>query len=202
MTEQELAARPKKGKGSSTTQVPDPSKMSPDGMTYIYQKVAEVFTGRPKPSTYAYPIGYGKETEPEAVEYFEQTYGVECIETGFQVWGDHAGGSPDRLIGEHHGLEIKCPWASENQINYMMLTDRFDFKRMYPAYYWQCVSLLMFTGRSTWHFCTYDPRMIDPKHKLTHLEIHASEVEEDMDAINLALAGAVEEKLKLIQLLS
>lgn len=202
MTTEELAARPKKGVGSKTTLVPDPSKMSEGGMKYIYQKVAEVFTGRPKPASYAYPLVYGKETEPEGVEFFERRFGVECVEVGFQPWGDHAGGSPDRLIGEKEGLEVKCPFQSENQIEYLMLTDLWDLKRCYPEYYYQCVSLLMFTGRDLWHFCTFDPRMIKDEHKLTHIEIPAASVEEDMDLINKAIGGAVKEKLSIIQTLT
>lgn len=201
MTQAELDARPKKGPGSKTTLVPDPSKMSPDGLTYIRQKVAEVLTGKPKPPSYAYPIVYGKETEPEGVEHFEKVTGLKCDEAGFQPWTDHAGGSPDRLIGEDEGLEIKCPWASENQIAYLMLTDIYDLKRMYPEYYWQCVSLVLFTNRKRWHFCTFDPRMIQEKHKMTHLIIEYEKVEEDIDLINRALTGAVKEKLQLLDLL-
>jgi hypothetical protein len=201
MTPEELAARPKKGKGSQTTLVPDPSKMSPDGLKYINQKVAEVLTGKPKPPAYAYPLVYGKETEPQAVEYFEQKFGIACEEVGFQPWTDHAGGSPDRLIGTDQGLEVKCPFASEMQVQYLMLNDRHDLKRMFPEYYWQCVSLMLFTGRQLWHFVTFDPRMILDKHKITHLEIFAKDVEEDMDSVNKAIEGAVKEKLKLLSLL-
>lgn len=202
MTEKELAARPKKGPGSKTTLVPDPSKMGDKGIAYIWQKVAEVLTGKAKQSSYAYPLVYGKETEPHAVDYFQEQFQLECIEVGFQPWGDHAGGSPDRLIGEDEGLEVKCPSESENQAKYLMLTDIWDLRREYPNHYWQCVTLLLFTGRKRWHFCTFDPRMIQEKHKLTHLVIEAEKVEDDMDLINLALAGAVEEKLKLLQLLA
>jgi len=204
MTPEELAARPKKGVGSKTTQVPDPSKMSKDGMTYIMQKVSEVLTGRPKPGAYAYPLVYGKETEPEAVEFFENKFGVTCETVGFQEWGEHAGGSPDRLIGDHEGLEIKCPYQSEHQVGYLMLTDFFDLKRMHPDYYWQCVSLMMFTGRKMWHFCTYDPRMIKDEHKLTHIRIPADSemVSDDMELINTAIAGAVKEKLAILKLLN
>lgn len=202
MTKEELAARPKKGKGSATTRVPDPSKMGDKGLKYINQKVAEVLTGQPKRQSYAYPLVYGKETEPEAVEFFEHKTGLKCETVGFQPFGDHAGGSPDRLIGEHEGLEVKCPYESENQIGYLMLTDVWDLKALYPEYYWQCLSLMFFTARNRWHFCTYDPRMIEDKHKLTHLIIDRHKVEEDIDLIGVALAGAVKEKLKLINLLS
>ena len=202
MTQVELDARPKKGVGSKTTLVPDPSKMGPKGLTYISQKVAEIFTGRPKPPAYAYPLVYGKETEPEAVEYFSQKFGLECVEVGFQPFGDHAGGSPDRLIGEDEGLEVKCPFDSTNQIDYLLLTDHWDLKANHPDHYWQCVSLMLFTNRKRWHFCTFDPRMKDDKHKLTHMLLEWEKVEEDIDAVTKALAGAVEEKLKLIKLLS
>ena len=201
MTEAELAARPKKGPGSQTKLIPDPSKMSEKGIKYIYKKVWETLTGKPYPEAYAYPLVYGKEQEPLAVEFFEQQTGLKCEQVGFQVWTDHAGGSPDRLIGDTDGLEVKCP-SSDEQIEYLMLNDVWDLKRCYPQYYYQCVSLMMFTGRDRWHFCTYDPRMIQDKHKLTHLIIEARQVDEDMEMINKALEGAITEKLKLIQLLA
>lgn len=202
MTYEELKARPKSGKGSATTQIRDHSKMSEKGLTYIRQKVAEVLTGQPKQAAYAYPLVYGKETEPEAVEYFEKITGYTCEEIGFQTWGEHAGGSPDRFINEiKEGLEIKCPFQSENQIDYLMLVDHYDLKRMYPEYYWQCVSLMLFTGLEAWNFCTYDPRMIEDKHKMTRIRIEASKVTDDMDLINTAIASAVKEKLQLLDLL-
>jgi hypothetical protein len=201
MTPEELAARPKTGKGSKTTQVPDPSLMSERGITYIRQKVSEVLTGKPKPSAYAYPLIYGKETEPDAVEYFEKVTGLICEETGFHPYTDHAGGSPDRLIGEKEGLEIKCPFQSENQVDYLMLTDFYDLKSLYPEYYWQCVTLLKFTGRELWHFVTYDPRMINDVHKMTHIQIPADKVKEDIDLIDMVLTSAVKEKLSLLNTL-
>lgn len=203
MTPEELKARPKSGKGSKTTQVPDPSMMGEKGMTYIYQKVSEVLTGKPKPSAYAYPLVWGKETEPEAVEYFCKRTGLEVEEIGFQTWSDHAGGSPDRIVTDGlSGLEVKCPFQSENQIDYLMLSDHYDLKNMFPQYYWQCVSLMLFTGRKQWYFCTYDPRMILDKHKMTIMLIKASDVEEDMNQVNKALEGAIKLKLQILQTLN
>lgn len=150
--------------------------------------------------SYAFPLVYGKEQEPFAVECFQERTGLICEPTGFQVYTDHAGGSPDRLIGDKEGLEVKCP-SSDEQINYLMMTDHYDLKRCYAQYYWQCVSLMVFTNRERWHFCTFDPRMINEKHRLTHMIIEASKVEEDMDAVGKAIEGAVEEKLKLINML-
>lgn len=201
MTKEELAARPKSGKGSATTQVPDPAKMGAKGITYINQKVAEVLTGKPKPSAYAYPLVYGKETEPEAVEYFQKKTSLVCEEIGFQTWGEHAGGSPDRMLTNGEGLEIKCPFQSENQIEYLLLTDRFDLKANYPEYYWQVLSLMLFTDTKRWHFCTYDPRMLEDKHKMTHMIIEWDQVSEDIDSIVVALEAAIKEKLHLLSII-
>ncbi len=201
MTEAELKARPKTGKGSATKTVPDPSQMGAKGITYINQKVAEVLTGRPKPSAYAYPLVYGKETEPEAVEHFQKITGLECEEIGFQTWGEHAGGSPDRMLVNGEGLEVKCPYQSENQIEYLLLTDHWDLKANYPEYYWQVLSLMLFTDTKRWHFCTFDPRMIEDKHKMTHMIIEWDKVSEDIDSIVIALESAIKSKLQLLNLL-
>lgn len=202
MTPEELKARPKTGKGSKTTTVPDPSKMGEKGVTYIRQKVAEVLTGQPKQAAYAYPLVYGKETEPEAVEYFEEKNGLKCEQIGFITWGDHAGCSPDRLIGDDEILEVKCPYQSENQIDYLMLTDIWDVKALYPQYYWQVVTQLLFTQRKRAHFCTYDPRMQNDKHKLTHIIFEWEKVEDDADLAIKALEGAIKEKLHLLSILN
>lgn len=201
MTEEELKARPKAGKGSKTTLVPDPSKMGEKGIRYIRQKVWETLTGEPMQSGYAFPMVYGKEQEKFAVLEFEERFKMETREVGFQMFSDHAGGSPDRLIGDDQGLEVKCP-SSDEQIDYLLLTDHWDLKRNYPDYYWQCVSLMLFTNRKLWHFCTYDPRMKDPKHVLTHITIEWKDVEEDLDLVVISLEGAVKEKLSLIKILS
>lgn len=201
MTPEELAARPKSGKGSKTTRVPDPTTMGEKGVSYVLQKVAETLTGKPKPQSFAYPIVYGRETEPEAVEHVEKVLGVECKPTGFHVYTDHAGGSPDRLIGDDDLLEIKCPFYSEHQISYLMLTDRFDLKREYPQYYWQVVTQLLFTGRKRAHFCTFDPRMKDDKYKLSHLILMADDLQDEFELATQALTGAVKLKLQYLNAL-
>jgi len=201
MTPEELAARPKSGKGSATKNIADPSKMGDKGITYINQKVAEVLTGKPKQTSYAYPLVYGTEMEPIAVEHFEKLTGLETYQVGFEPFSDYAGGSQDRLLGDEDGLEIKCPYESINQVDYLMLTDHYDLKRNHPDKYWQCVSLMMFTGRKRWHFCTFDPRMILEKHKMTHIIIEAEKVQDDFELINQALGGAIKLKLELLNML-
>jgi hypothetical protein len=197
MTAAELKARPKTGTGSSAKLITDHSILSDTAETYIKEKVAETLTGKVKTQSYAYPLVYGKEMEAEAVEYFERKTGLVAETVGFCPFGDHAGGSPDRFVGPDELIEIKCPWQSENQIDYLMLTDQWDLKRIHPDKYWQVMSLLLFTQRKKAHFVTYDPRFIDDKFKMTHIEVKP--INEDFDLIVLKLERAIEEKLKLIK---
>ena len=199
MTEAELKARPKSGKGSAAKLVNDYSKLSDAAFTYIYEKVAEVLTGHPKNQGYAFPIVWGTEHEEEAAEFFTKVTGLETEKVGFFKYTDHAGGSPDRLVGTDAILEIKCPYEPVNQINYLLLTDHFDVRRNYFPYWVQCQANMLFTDTKLCHFCTYDPRMKEDKHKLTHIEIKPDL--EFHDLIRQQISLATKEKLKLIQLL-
>lgn len=199
MTVEELKARPKSGKGSSAKLTYDHTVLSDAAMTYINEKVAEVLTGQCKQQGYAFPIVWGTEKEPEARERFREKTGFEVETVGFFTYTDHAGGSPDGLVNDDAILEIKCPFDSSVQLQYLMLTDQWDLKRCFKEHYWQCQSNMLFTERELCHFVTYDPRMQNEKHQLTHMVIRASK--EDQDLIIAKIAKAVEEKLKLIDLL-
>jgi hypothetical protein len=199
MTEAELKARPKTGKGSSTTRIYVPERLGDAAITYIRVKAAEILTGRVKENSYAYPLVYGKETEPEAVQYFEQQTGLVCEEVGFVPFGDYAGGSPDRFVGDNEILEVKCPWAIEKQIDYLELTDQWDLKRYSPEYYWQCMANLFFTTRELCHFITYDPRYPEP-YRMTHIKIKPESAAFDLIAMKIEIAvKELLETLRIIQ---
>jgi hypothetical protein len=200
MTPEELAARPKKGKGSSTTQVDDFSVMSDTARTYIEQKVAEMLTGQVEDDVYAFAKEYGKEMEPMAANYFEEIKGIAVEPAPFIPFGDHAGGSPDRfVVDEDAGLEIKCPLKSVKQVKYLQLTDQYDLLEQFPEFYWQCQSNLLFTGKSKWYFATFCPLMQEPKHKLSVIEVFPKS--DHYDLLTQAIAGAVKEKLTILNLL-
>lgn len=200
MTPEELKARPKEGKGSSAKLVYDYTKLSEAALTYVNEKVAEVLTGQAKSTGYAFPLVWGTEHEDEAVEHFTKTTGLETEKVGFFTYTSHAGGSPDRLVGNDSILEIKCPSDSVNQVKYLILTDQFDVRRDYFPYWVQCQANMLFTERNLCHFCTYDPRMKNEKHKMTHIQIKADPQFHDL--IRKQIELAVKEKLALINLLS
>lgn len=201
MTAEELAARPKKGKGSSTTTVDDFSVMTDTARTYIEQKVAEILTGQVEDDVYAFAKEYGKEMEPLAADYFQEVKGLEVEPAPFIPFGDHAGGSPDRfIVGENAGLEIKCPLKPVKQVKYLQLTDQYDLLEFFPEFYWQCMSNLLFTNRDKWYFATFCPLMQEAKHKLSVIEVLPKSGHFDM--LTNAIAGAVKEKLEILRLLA
>lgn len=200
MTEAELKARPKTGKGSKSKLIEDPSCISDDTMTYIYQKVAETLTGQAGNEFFSHATQWGDDLEPVAAEAYAERFKCEFDILSFVPYGDHAGGSPDRKIkGTNKIIEIKCPFNSENQVKYLMLTDQWDLKREYPQYYWQCQCNILFTGADSCDFVAYDHRMIDPKHQMVVIEIKP--VAEDLERIGIKLGAAIKEKLAILNLL-
>lgn len=199
MTPEELKARPKSGKGSTAKLIYDYSALSDAALTYVNEKVAEILTGQSKQQGYAFPLVWGTEHEDDAADMFVLKTGLKIEKVGFFKYTDHAGGSPDRFVGDTDILEIKCPYESVNQIKYLMLTDHFDVRRDYFQYWVQCQANMLFTDRNLCHFVTFDPRMKEDKHKLTHIEIPADL--EFHDLIRQQIVKATKEKLSLLNLL-
>jgi len=173
--------------------------LSETALTYISVKVAETITGQKKQDSYAFPLVYGKQTEPEAIEYFCKVTGFEHEPIGFIVFGDHAGGSPDGIINGTEILEMKCPYAVETHIDYLMMVDQWDLKRYNPGYYYQCQSNLLFSDKSLCHFASYDPRYPE-KQRLVRIPVKPDN--DAFDRITNILPKAIEEKLKMISLLT
>lgn len=174
-------------------------KISETTMTYIMEKVAEVMTGQAKQQGYAFPIVHGIETEPIAREYFIEKTGIEVQECGFFPYTEHAGGSPDGLIGTDGIIEIKSPYDSKVMVDYLMLTDYHDLKRDFREHYWQIQNNLVFTEREYCKFIAFDPRMQKEEHKMKVIDVPL--VPEDRDKILEMLPLCIEEKLKILNLL-
>lgn len=174
----------------------DAGKLSETALGYVNEKVAESLTGIAKQNSYAYPLVYGKETEAQAIEAFCNKTGFIWDEIGFVGFGDHAGGSPDGIINETDILEVKCPYAIDTQVDYLQLTDQWDLQRLKPAYYWQCMSNLLFTKKDKAHFVSFDPRYPE-KQQIVHIVVKP--VSSDFDKIVDRIGKAVEEKLRLLK---
>ena len=94
----------------------------------------------------------GTELEPEARENYEFITGNEVQEVGFIVdLDDTYGCSPDGLIGEDGGIEIKCPLGA-TMVKYLRSPDEL------VKNYWQQIQGCMFvTGRKWWDAFAYHP---------------------------------------------
>ena len=121
----------------------------------ILNIVGEIVSNQ-KDETYSNAImERGIELEPEAVKEYEKIFEVEAEEVGlclhdeFEQW---CGVSPDRLIGEDGGLEIKCP-LMKTHLGYMKAGT------LPNEYKWQVQGSLFVTGRKWWDFMSYYPNM-------------------------------------------
>jgi len=116
--------------------------------------VAERLTGTWEEGFISGPMKWGTETEPLARAEYEIREGVEVDEVGFIDSPDIPmfGGSPDGLVGETGGLEIKCPnTATHIETLLAGVVDR--------KYIIQVQSLMAVTGRAWWDFVSFDPRL-------------------------------------------
>lgn len=92
----------------------------------------------------------GHELEDMAVAYYEIIEDVDAEEVGF-VWRDESkvvGVSPDRLIGENGGLEVKCPGGKKHVAN--VLGGKVPSEHLAQVY-----GCLWLTGRQWWDFISY-----------------------------------------------
>jgi len=121
----------------------------------ILNIAGEIISGI-KDETYSNAImERGIEMEAEAVKEYELTYDLTSEETGLCLMDDFIewiGISPDRLIGEDGGLEIKCP-LMKTHLGYI------NENKLPNEYKWQVQGALLVTGRKWWDFMSYYPNM-------------------------------------------
>jgi hypothetical protein len=137
-------------------------KPSASAQGYISQLISERIMGAPQETFQNEHMARGTALEPEARETYEFITGNTVDEVGF-ILGDteEYGCSPDGLIGEDGGLEIKCP-APHTHVSYLRKPERMPSK-----YRQQVQGCLWVTGRSWWDFFSYHP---DMPHLLVRVE--------------------------------
>jgi len=97
----------------------------------------------------------GTELEPEARAFYEFETGNEVEEVGFISHPKLLTGcSPDGLVGDTGGIEIKCPKASTH-VKYLL------GNKCPSDYLPQVQGSMWITGRKTWDFISYHPDL-DP----------------------------------------
>jgi len=129
---------------------------------YLYAIVSERMTGIPYEKFHSAFMEDGSNNEGEARTFYEATYGVMVIEDGGMIcpaitdfWA-----SPDGLIGNDGGLEIKCPETKKHvdTIDHLKL---FSNKIVDTKYIYQMTGNLIVYGRKWWDFESFDPALPD-----------------------------------------
>lgn len=122
--------------------------------TYLYKKVAEGFRGKPLDDEdfSSFHTENGQMLEDEARKYYCWDIlpkGVRLTDAGFVEHDDgRFGCSPDALVGEDSGVEIKCP-MTKTHVKYLLNGT------LPPDYAAQVHGSLYATGRKTWQFMSY-----------------------------------------------
>lgn len=160
----------------------------------IWQLVVERMTGEATESADSYAMRWGREVEEFARQEYELATGnlVEKIDFIDHPRLSFAGVSPDGLIGEDRGLEIKCPKNSAIHL------ERF-IHGVPDEYVPQIQGGLWVTGRKQWDFVSYDPRMPE-SHRLLIITVDRDETYiEKLEAAVIEANKAAEELIQQLE---
>lgn len=154
-------------------------------LSYMRQLRDELITGRKEQLHWSAAMERGSELEPLARKAYEEHSGHNVNEVGFifKCSQRRVGGSPDGLINDHGGLEIKCPLPGTH--------DKYLHTGKIPrAYMAQIQGCMWLTGRTWWDFVSFCPEFPEDRRLLIR------RVERDTSFINhmaKAIEGFVQE---------
>lgn len=157
--------------------------------TYLYRKLAEKVLGFPLHDASSWAMEQGAIMEGEAIPFFEGVYDLPITRVGFVTTNDgRIGCSPDGLIGEDNGIEIKCP-QPQTHLRYLL---EGGVPKEYLA---QCHGAMFVTERPKWTFMSYS-RQFPP------LVVHVERDEAIQNTLMKALSNFLhrfDEKYALIR---
>lgn len=128
-------------------------KELPKGLTdYAHQLAAERLTSRPRKQIKAAALQWGQDVEPAAVAAYQAETGVIVTLCGFVQHPKYSfiGASPDFLVDDEGGGEIKSPESSEVHLETLL-------SGLPPEHIEQIQGGLWVTGRQWWDFVSYHP---------------------------------------------
>jgi putative phage-type endonuclease len=127
-----------------------------DRRNYRIELLAERLSGRTEDHYVSPEMAWGSEFEPIARTAYEIATGEMVDTVGFLLHPifDFAGGSPDGLVGEDGGIELKCP-KTTTHIKWM------SGGGVPEEHQAQCLWNMACAERSWWDFISYDPRLPD-----------------------------------------
>ncbi|MFA5617298.1 MAG: lambda exonuclease family protein [Syntrophorhabdaceae bacterium] len=120
--------------------------------TLCLKTAAEIITGQAGEKLYINAaMQHGIDTEEQAKAAYSIANLCHVQEVGFIELNEYIGCSPDGLIDDDGGLEIKCP---ETHTHLTYLNEKGN---AWKAYKWQVQGALWITGREYWDFVSFCP---------------------------------------------
>jgi hypothetical protein len=143
---------------------------------YMRKLAGEVLTGEPMESYSNAHMERGKEMEDEARKTYAFVNDVEPRRVGFILNG-RKGGSPDSLIGDNGGLEIKTA-LPHIQIDRLLRGD------LPPEHKAQVQGNIWVSEREYWDFVSYWPRLPLLTVRVYRDDIYIKQLSDEVDRFN------------------
>lgn len=151
---------------------------------YMRQLAGEIITGEPMEAFTNGHMDRGKTMEDEARETYAFINDAEIKRVGF-IRDGSKGASPDSLIGDEGGLEIKTA-LPDIQI------ERLISGKLPPEHKAQVQGNIWISGRQWWDFVSYWPKLPMLTVRVFRDDIYIANMSAEIDAFNAELAGLVE----------
>lgn len=153
---------------------PATRKLSTQSDGYRSELLAEWLTGVPHGIEAQAFMDRGTRYEPHGVRWYAMERDIDVKPVGLVLRGDRmVAASPDGLVGDDGGLEVKCPGAKGHVVNLLL--------GMKGDYFAQCQGALYITGRKWWDLMSYHPEMPPVVHRYERDEAY-------IDALHGALS--------------
>jgi hypothetical protein len=158
---------------------------------YAHQLAAERLTMKPRKQARGYALDWGREVEPAAVAAYQAETGYIVTPCGFipHPAYDFIGASPDFLVGDDGGGEVKSPESSEVHLE-TLLTG------LPPEHIEQIQGGLWVTHRKWWDFISFHPDFP------AHLRLYVQRVPRDDAYIARLEAACLEMEADVQSILS
>lgn len=153
---------------------------------YLYELAAEIERGYPEPEAYSNAhMERGHEQEDDARQRFAFEHFCEPVRVGFVRRTDlRAGCSPDSLIGEDGGLEIKTA------LGHIQMERR--HRGVLPSeHVAQVQGSMWITGRKWWSFVSYSPDLPLFHVRVERDEAYIAKLAEAVSAFNAELDAVI-----------
>lgn len=181
LSNEQIQARLGKFTASNIEKICKPKGFGETGKTYVREKLAELMTGQTKEIPVSKAMQWGIDNEQFAIEYFNSAMGLRAIKNDL-VFTDkthNLSGTPDAILPNRIGIEIKCP-NTDTHIEFGLMDSGADLLKIAPEYYYQIQTYIHLTEFDKFYFVSYDPRVLETKRKMFIFT-----VERDEQAIEL-----------------